>query len=275
MLRVKSSRRPAVLKPTDYDHEIALVDHDAAATPTGLLGVEEEGEESQTQNHNGQNGEHQDNSNKKPDDAPANGHDDSHTEDGNEIHPSSNQAKGEQGLPPQARPSIEIQEPTPDAFHGDHPQVKPRKPRVKRETAIDILYENERGGFLCGVPLFSSQALGGLDPPAWTNGYHKASPSNIHNAQVPDPTWEWAWPEWRINHQNGVDEHGWEYSFYFSKNSRGIAESGGTHSLGDVPGPERGYERETRTFRLIHTCSTLATLRFSLRHTNRGYHMRV
>jgi hypothetical protein len=59
-------------------------------------------------------------------------------------------------------------EPTPDAFHGDHPQVKPRKPRVKRETAIDILYENERGGFLCGIPLFSSQALGGLDPPAWS-----------------------------------------------------------------------------------------------------------
>jgi hypothetical protein len=247
MLRVKSSRRPAVLKPTDYDHEIALVDHDAAATPTGsvtpepnditrysttsrLLGVEEEREESQEQDCNGQNGEHQDNSNKKPDNAPANGHDDSHTENGNEVHPPSNHVEGEQGLPPQARPSIEIQEPTPDAFHGDHPQVKPRKPRVKRETAIDILYENERGGFLCGIALFSSQALGGLDPPAWTNGYHKASPSNIHNAQVPDPSWEWAWPEWRINHQEGVDEHGWEYSFTSQKSSRGIMESGGTHS---------------------------------------------
>jgi hypothetical protein len=126
MLRVKSSRRPAVLKPTDYDHEIALVDHDAAATPTGsvtpepnditrysttsrLLGVEEEREESQEQDCNGQNGEHQDNSNKKPDNAPANGHDDSHTENGNEVHPPSNHVEGEQGLPPQARPSIEIQ----------------------------------------------------------------------------------------------------------------------------------------------------------------------
>jgi hypothetical protein len=127
MLRVKSLRRPAGLKPTDYDHEIALVDHDAAATPTGsvtpepndmtrysttsrLLGIdEEEGEENQEQNRNGQTGEQQDNSNKKPDDALANGHDDSHTEDGNEIHPSSNQDEGEQGLPPQARPSIEVQ----------------------------------------------------------------------------------------------------------------------------------------------------------------------
>ncbi|KAJ4133527.1 hypothetical protein NW768_005113 [Fusarium equiseti] len=233
MLRVKSLRRPAGLKPTDYDHEIDLVDHDAAATPTGsvtpepndmtrysttsrLLGVQEEDEEGQDRNRNGQNRDQQDQSNNKPNDPPANGHD-SHTEDGNDTPPSSNRVENGQNLPPQARPSIEVQEPTPDAFHGDHPQVMPKKPRVKRETAIDILYENERGGFLCGVPLFSSQALGGLDPPAWTNGYHKASPSNIHNAQVPDPTWEWAWPEWRINKQEGVDEHGWEYSFYFSK----------------------------------------------------------
>lgn len=31
MLRVRSSRRAAGLKPTDYDHEIVLVDHDGAA----------------------------------------------------------------------------------------------------------------------------------------------------------------------------------------------------------------------------------------------------
>lgn len=31
MLRVRSSRRVATLKPTDYDHEIVLVDHDGAA----------------------------------------------------------------------------------------------------------------------------------------------------------------------------------------------------------------------------------------------------
>lgn len=49
------------------------------------------------------------------------------------------------------------------------------------------------------------------------NAYHKPSPTNIHNAQVPDPSWEWVWPEWRINHQEGLDEHGWEYSFAFSK----------------------------------------------------------
>jgi len=60
-------------------------------------------------------------------------------------------------------------------------------------------------------------ALGNLDPPAWTNFAHKASPTNIHTAQVPDPSWEWAWPEWKINLEDGVDEDGWEYSFMFSR----------------------------------------------------------
>lgn len=79
------------------------------------------------------------------------------------------------------------------------------------------MYENQRGGFLCHIPLFSPKALGQLDPPAWTNFAHKPSPTNIHNAQVPDPSWTWVWPEWRINHDDGVDEEGWEYSFMFSK----------------------------------------------------------
>ncbi|CAK7221861.1 hypothetical protein SCUCBS95973_004643 [Sporothrix curviconia] len=89
---------------------------------------------------------------------------------------------------------------------------------VEQESAIDILYENERGGFLCGIALFSRQALGNLDPSPWTNYAHGTSPTDIHNAQVPDPTWEWAWPEWRVNHNEDghEDEDGWEYSFMFS-----------------------------------------------------------
>lgn len=49
------------------------------------------------------------------------------------------------------------------------------------------------------------------------NEFHKPSLTDPHTAVVPDPTWEWAWPDWRINHQEGVDEFGWEYSFSFSK----------------------------------------------------------
>jgi hypothetical protein len=67
------------------------------------------------------------------------------------------------------------------------------------------------------MPLFSSKALGNLDPPAWTNSAHRFSPTNIDTAQVPDPSWQWAWPEWRINLDEGVDEEGWAYSFAFYK----------------------------------------------------------
>ncbi len=89
--------------------------------------------------------------------------------------------------------------------------------RSEAGSAIDILYENQRGGFLCGIPVFSRQALGNLDPSPWTNAAQKTSPTDINTAQVPDPSWEWVWPEWHVNHDEGVDEDGWEYSFMFSK----------------------------------------------------------
>lgn len=88
------------------------------------------------------------------------------------------------------------------------------------ETVVDILYENQRGGFLCGIPLFSSRALGALDHAPWTNIAFKPSATSIHDAQPPDPQWEWAWDSWRVNHDPQApkqDEEGWEYSFMFSK----------------------------------------------------------
>lgn len=85
------------------------------------------------------------------------------------------------------------------------------------DSVIDILFENERGGFLCGIPLFSAKALGNLDPAAWTNHLGKASATNPSNAQVPDPSWRWVWKDWSINKEDNVDEDGWQYSFAFSK----------------------------------------------------------
>lgn len=72
---------------------------------------------------------------------------------------------------------------------------------------------------MCGIPLFAGAALGNLDPPPWTNFAHKPSPTDIKTAQVPDPSWEWAWPEWRVNRDDAIscDKNGWEYSFMFSK----------------------------------------------------------
>ncbi|KAF7858575.1 hypothetical protein EAF04_009175 [Stromatinia cepivora] len=96
-------------------------------------------------------------------------------------------------------------------------RTKAQQERDRLPFEIDILYENERGLVLCGMHMFSSKALGNLDPAPWTKITGKPSLTDISNSQVPDPSWEWAWPEWIINHDDGVDDEGWEYSFAFSK----------------------------------------------------------
>lgn len=34
---------------------------------------------------------------------------------------------------------------------------------------------------------------------------------------MPDPSWQWAWPEWHVNRDEGMDQEGWEYSFMFAR----------------------------------------------------------
>lgn len=81
---------------------------------------------------------------------------------------------------------------------------------------VDILYENQRGSFLCGIPLFSHRSLLNLDPSPWSNAAFRDSPVDITNAQPPDPTWDWAWKSWYVDMSADVDEEGWQYSFAFS-----------------------------------------------------------
>ncbi|KAK6387222.1 hypothetical protein LTS17_000488 [Exophiala oligosperma] len=70
--------------------------------------------------------------------------------------------------------------------------------RLKHQVhEIDILYENQRGSFFCGIPLYSHSSLLPVDPGPWVNKDFHDSPVNITNAQVPDPSWEWAWKTWR------------------------------------------------------------------------------
>lgn len=83
---------------------------------------------------------------------------------------------------------------------------------------IDVLYENQRGSFFCGIPLYSSSSLMPIDPPPWLNKDFHLSAVNITNAQVPDPSWEWAWKSWYVDMSYDVDEEGWQYSFAFSSN---------------------------------------------------------
>ncbi|KAG9775143.1 hypothetical protein KCU88_g5162, partial [Aureobasidium melanogenum] len=81
----------------------------------------------------------------------------------------------------------------------------------------DVLYENQRGSFFCGIPLYSHSSLLPIDPAPWVNKEFHDSPVNITNAQVPDPSWEWAWKTWYVDMSHDVDEEGWQYSFAFGK----------------------------------------------------------
>lgn len=93
---------------------------------------------------------------------------------------------------------------------------KPGHAKEKEDYEIDILYENQRGSFLCGIPLYSSKSLLNFDPSGWQTSTLQDSPVNITNAQVPDPSWVWAWHTWYVDMSRDVDEEGWEYSFNFS-----------------------------------------------------------
>ncbi|KAH8171330.1 meiotically up-regulated 65 protein [Sarocladium implicatum] len=219
MLKVKNARRALTLRPKDYDHEIDLVDHDRAASPPQQIHQPEDtdgdtGGDTADVSRASTNAEllhHRHDSNVTDEDfaTPLD-------------EPRSLSAQptndNQDDLPHEAlRPEISVQAASPAIYRGDVPNVMKKRPHVERETVIDILYENERGGFLCGTALFSGAALGGLDAAPWTNAYHNPSPTSIHTATVPDPSWEWVWPEWRINHQDEMDDGGWEYSFAYSK----------------------------------------------------------
>ncbi|PGH01319.1 hypothetical protein AJ79_07956 [Helicocarpus griseus UAMH5409] len=89
-------------------------------------------------------------------------------------------------------------------------------PPAPETIEIDVLYENQRGWWFFGVPLYSAESLLNLDPSAWLTRSLEVSPVDITNAQVPDPSWEWAWDRWYIDMSYDVDEAGWQYSLAFS-----------------------------------------------------------
>lgn len=97
------------------------------------------------------------------------------------------------------------------------PEPQAEQPPPTPDSHIDILYENQRGWFVFGIPLFSSKALWNLklDQAPWVDAKYKPSAVNITNAQVPDPSWVWEWKSWYVDMSRDVDEEGWQYSLWF------------------------------------------------------------
>ena len=98
-------------------------------------------------------------------------------------------------------------------FRSGKQTVKVHK---QQEYEVDILYENQRGSFFCGIPLYSSKSLLNFDPSGWQTANFKDSPVNIRDFQLPDPSWQWAWKSWYVDMSHDVDEEGWQYSFSFA-----------------------------------------------------------
>lgn len=221
-----STRRPKPLEDADYDHEISLVDHSGpnpASSPAGTSALNEPNTATLSTAAEGS-----DSSSTRDNNAPAHK---SHSRQ--RLHEELSKRKyrkyQDRGVEAEDRngdgSEVGADEPVTEDEAGpevvdegqeDRGRTSIREP-PQPDSAIDVIYENQRGGFLCGTPLFSSRALGNLDPSAWTNIAQKTSATNITNAQVPDPSWQWAWKDWSINYENDVDEDGWEYSFAFAK----------------------------------------------------------
>ena len=87
-----------------------------------------------------------------------------------------------------------------------------------QNSFIDVLYQNQRGMFFCGIPLYSANSLLNFDPAEWQNAHFQDSAVDIRDAQVPDPSWQWAWRTWYVDMSHDVDEQGWEYSLNFGLN---------------------------------------------------------
>ena len=197
MLKVRSHRPVTGLKPVDYDHEIGLVNHEEEQSPPTPLSSDADPRRTSTTSRliSLAETEQEDAGDRGPEGSasgeletsgiesrPPNGEQqldrlpEELDYEANLPHPAMQPSIEVQGMLPTASPVYLCEDSpylrriaaTPHIFDEAANRVVPRRPKEKRETAIDILYENERGGFLCGTALFSSKALGSLDPPAWS-----------------------------------------------------------------------------------------------------------
>ncbi|KAJ2977604.1 hypothetical protein NUW58_g7759 [Xylaria curta] len=179
--RVRSSRRVPPLTDEDIDHEIDLVDHDNSTNSGDTESSSARTNRSTQSTRNANQSASTQSLARSESQAPL-------TQHASESGKLSNDDEPEAG--PSQVPRIDeqprdddVQSPSQEGNSGMVPSTNPQKrpgrlstgsrgseshpTRMKEpESEIDVLYENQRGGFLCGIPLFSSAALGNLDPPA-------------------------------------------------------------------------------------------------------------
>ena len=121
-------------------------------------------------------------------------------------------AAGDTETPPNEDPEREL-----DTMLGKLAAEQAPIDARKEKFEFDVLYENQRGLLVFGIPKFSPRTLFQWDPSPWTSADNKKSPYNVANAQLPDPSWEWVYPEWLIDMTGDTDEAGWQYSGNFGR----------------------------------------------------------
>ncbi|KAK7942970.1 uncharacterized protein PG986_012083 [Apiospora aurea] len=225
--RVRTSRRVSPLKDSDIDHEIILVDQSGSAQPAGddppRPGASPDAENSASNDVANTSGDDQPLTSSesriplRDAAAPISDHDGGGTSSqaNGDLHAPSNENKN---APPEVRepptteeagPSRGATEQAAAAAPASPENGQPQKNKHRHsQAAFSVVYR------------YSPRPRWAIStPPPWTNANHKPSPTSIKTAQPPDPSWEWAWPEWRVNQDDAIDtDHdGWEYSFMFSK----------------------------------------------------------
>ncbi|GAA5896162.1 hypothetical protein JCM6882_008506 [Rhodosporidiobolus microsporus] len=84
----------------------------------------------------------------------------------------------------------------------------------EEKSAVDVLYEHQRGLVVFGIPRFSSAALLQVDPSEWCDASLRPSPFTPHDHPCP-PYWLWRDSEFMVCMSGDVDEEGWSYALRF------------------------------------------------------------
>ncbi|KAK6851104.1 meiotically up-regulated 65 protein [Apiospora arundinis] len=187
--RMRTSRRVSPLKDSDIDHEIILVDHSGTSAAGGDCSP-------------------------RPGQSPD--PDNTTSTDVTNTEGERPTASSESRLPLR-----DAAAPISDHGRGDTPgkaNEASNDPNNKNKNASSKI-ENLTQARKLALPGERQNKRLQPRPFGWTNSNHKPSPTNPKTAQPPDPSWEWTWPEWRVNHDDAIDADpdGWEYSFMFSK----------------------------------------------------------